>query len=150
MGFALVCPSGTSCSGFRTSSGRISRRVRDVTKARRARHRVDPDPLAAIVGARVQRFRRDAEYTFDAFVEETGLGRGYISELERGLVVPTIGALSRVARALDVTLADLVLGDSERERLFEDLRGQRPALIRELRERLRAARIRTDAGDSQE
>lgn len=84
--------------------------------------------------------RRDADYSFDAFVEETGLGRGYISELERGLVVPTIGTLARLAAALDVTVADLVLGDSDRERLFDELRGARPGFVRDLRERARVAR----------
>jgi transcriptional regulator with XRE-family HTH domain len=89
-----------------------------------SRHRKTPDPLAAQVGALVKRLRKECEFTFDAFVEETGLGRGYISELERGLVVPTIHSLAKIARALDVTVADLVVGASERERLF--------ALAREL------------------
>jgi transcriptional regulator with XRE-family HTH domain len=116
----------------------------------RARHRVAPDPLAAAVGARVQRLRRAADFTFDAFVEETGLGRGYISELERGLVVPTVGALARVAAALDVTIADLVLGESERERLFDELRTHRPTAVREIRERARATRVRNDGEGSRE
>lgn len=54
-----------------------------------------------------------------AFVEETGLGRGYISELERGLVVPNVRVIERVAKALEVTMADLVLGETARERLYE-------------------------------
>ena len=116
----------------------------------RVRRRLTPDPLAAFVGARVRHLRRAADFSFDAFVEETGLGRGYISELERGLVMPTVGALARVAAALDVTLADLVLGDTDREQLFDDLRGQRPGLIREIRERARAARVRNDGGGSPE
>lgn len=60
---------------------------------------------------------------FDALVVTSGLGRGYISELERGLVVPTVGTLARIASALDVTLADLVIGTTDRERVFEALRG---------------------------
>lgn len=103
----------------------------------RTRHRVEPDPLAAKIGARIRRLRKAADVSFDAFVEETGLGRGYISELERGLVVPTVGALSRVASALGVTMADLVLGDTERERVFDELREHRTAVIREIRERLK-------------
>ncbi len=83
------------------------------------RHRTKPDPLAKVVGARVRKLRQSQDFSFDAFVEETGLGRGYISELERGLVVPTITALKKLAAALEVTVADLVLGDSPRERLFE-------------------------------
>ena len=47
------------------------------------------------------------------------MGRGYLSELERGLVVPSVTALARVADALEVTMADLVLGASTREQLLE-------------------------------
>jgi transcriptional regulator with XRE-family HTH domain len=103
-----------------------------------ARHRRQPDPLAARVGLRIRRLRKEAEFTFDAFVEETHLGRGYLSELERGLVVPTIGTLARVAKALEVTIADLVLGETDRERLFDELRDASTALLRELRERARS------------
>ncbi len=103
------------------------------------RHRGQPDSLAARVGERIRRLRKEAEFTFDAFVEESGLGRGCLSELERGLVVPTIGTLARVARALELTIADLVAGDTERERFFEELREAPTPLIRELRERARAA-----------
>lgn len=73
------------------------------------------------------------EFAFDAFVEETGLGRGYVSELERGLVVPGVGTLARVASALGVTIADLVSGDTDRERLFDELRGRPSSVIRQLR-----------------
>jgi hypothetical protein len=53
------------------------------------------------------------------------------------LVVPTIGTLARVARALEVTIADLVAGETERERLFEDLRNQSATVIRDIREQVR-------------
>lgn len=102
------------------------------------RHRGHPDPLAARVGQRIRQLRKAAEFTFDAFVEETNLGRGYLSELERGLVVPTIGTLARVARALELTIADLVIGETDRERLFEELRDVPASGIREVRERVRA------------
>src|SRR5215469_3267904 len=85
----------------------------------RTRHRKVPHPVARAVGLRVRAIRVEANWSFDAFVEETGLGRGYISELERGLVVPTVVALAKIAAALEVTVADLVLGDSPRERLFD-------------------------------
>jgi hypothetical protein len=38
------------------------------------RHRAGPDPLAKLVGARIRELRLEAEFTFDAFVEETGSG----------------------------------------------------------------------------
>jgi transcriptional regulator with XRE-family HTH domain len=77
--------------------------------------------------------RFEQAFTFDAFVEETSLGRGYISELERGLVVPTVRALAQIAKALDITIADLVLGDTDRERLFAETRTVSAARVRKLR-----------------
>jgi len=94
-----------------------------------------PDPLALAVGTRIRQIRKEMDFTFDAFVEETGLGRGYVSELERGLVVPTIHALAKVATALEVTVADLVLGDSAREQLFAATRGLADGDVRAILER---------------
>jgi transcriptional regulator with XRE-family HTH domain len=86
--------------------------------------------LAKLVGARIRELRLEAEFTFDAFVEETGLGRGYVSELERGTVVPTIGTLAKVAKALQLSLADLVaIGDTRREKLFCETRGLADAQV---------------------
>ena len=90
---------------------------------RRKAHRKKPDPLARAIGLRVKKLRIERDYNFDAFVEETQLGRGYISELERGLVVPGLHALARIAVALELTVADLVLGDTPREVLFAATRG---------------------------
>jgi hypothetical protein len=36
-----------------------------------------------------------------------------------GLVVPSLTSLAKLAAALDVTVADLVIGDSKRGRLYE-------------------------------
>lgn len=94
------------------------------------RHREKADPLAKRVGARVRQLREEKNFTFDAFVEETELGRGYISELDRGMVVPTITSLAKIADALDVTIADLVVGDSLRERLLEATRGLSDEAVR--------------------
>ena len=88
-------------------------------RSRAGRHRSRADPLASRVGARIRRLREEAGFTFDAFVEEVGLGRGYVSELERGMVVPSVTSLDRVASALEVTVADLVVGTSAREKLFD-------------------------------
>jgi transcriptional regulator with XRE-family HTH domain len=82
-------------------------------------HRTKPDRLAKEVGVRVRRLRQEQDFSFDAFVEEVGLGRGYVSEIQRGMVVPTLTALAKLAKALGVTVADLVLRDSPRERIFE-------------------------------
>ncbi len=96
------------------------------------RHRKSPDAGALSVGRRVKLLRREAGMSFSELVAESGLGRGYISELERGLVVPGLHALQKLAGALEVTTADLVLGDSVREELFDATRGMTDAEVTRL------------------
>ena len=91
-------------------------------RSKTGRHRKSADPAAKAVGLRIRQLRKEKEFSFDAFVEECGLGRGYVSELERGLVVPSLHALLKLADALEVTVADLVIGDTPREKLFEATR----------------------------
>ena len=93
------------------------------TRRTSPKHRTTPDSLARTIGQRIKRLRVEAEWSFDAFVEETGLGRGYVSELERGLVVPNVRVIEKVAKILEVTSADLVLGNTPRELLFDATRG---------------------------
>lgn len=102
------------------------------------RHRTKADPLAREVGKRIRRLRLAQDFKFDAFVEETGLGRGYISELERGFVVPSLHALAKVAAALELTVADLVVGDSAREELFVAARELPDSEIKAVLEQVRA------------
>lgn len=92
-------------------------------RASSRRHRQEPDPFAQEIGARIRQLRNEQNFSFDAFVGVTGLGRGYVSELERGLAVPTVNTLARIAAAFSVTVADLVLGDSLREELFAETLG---------------------------
>lgn len=105
------------------------------------RHRASPDRIAARVGKRIRALRQEAGVPFGELVSRSGLGRGYVSELERGLVVPTVGTLSRVAAALGVTMVDLVTDEGERETIFELLR-EKPELVGELRALL-AKRLRS-------
>jgi transcriptional regulator with XRE-family HTH domain len=74
----------------------------------------------------------ERELTFDAFVEETALGRGYVSELERGLVLPNVNVIRRVADVLELTTADLMLGSTLREKLFEATLGLDTATLERL------------------
>ena len=97
-------------------------------------HRRVPDALAKRIGARIRALRAARGISFDAFVEECEVGRGYVSELERGLVNPSARVLAKAAEVLEVTTADLVLGDSLRERLFEATLGLSEAALAELLE----------------
>jgi transcriptional regulator with XRE-family HTH domain len=96
-----------------------------------------------MIGARIKALRAERKFTFDAFVGETELGRGYVSELERGLVVPTVTALARVAEALEVTIADLVVGASPREKLLEVTRDLPERAVEDLLARARQLATRS-------
>lgn len=104
------------------------------------KHRSAAEPTAARVGARIRKLREEADFGFDAFVGESGIGRGYLSELERGLVVPTVAKLAIIADALEVTIADLVLGDSPREQVMELTRGMTDREVQDLLRWLREGR----------
>jgi transcriptional regulator with XRE-family HTH domain len=74
-----------------------------------------------------------------------------VSELERGTVVPTIGTLAKVAKALQLTLADLVaIGDTRREKLFSETRElddrQVDAVLRDVKKMRRPRRTPSGEG----
>lgn len=82
------------------------------------KHRTVPHPVAARVGRRIRELREQQQVSFDELVGVSELGRGYISEVERGLVVPTVAKLDRIASALGVSMADLVIEQTPRDRLY--------------------------------
>lgn len=99
------------------------------------RHREFPDPLAREIGLRIRALRLEQSISFDAFVEESGLSRGYVSELERGLVVPTVTSLAKVASTLRLHIADLLVADhTTRERIFTMTRSLSPSALKRLLE----------------
>lgn len=65
------------------------------------------DPRAAL-GRRVNRLRVALGVSQEAFADQVGLDRTYISGIERGLRNPTLLVLLRLARALGVPPAKLL------------------------------------------
>ena len=120
--------------------------TRRPTKAQR--HRTEAHTLALQVGQKVKAFRVARGRVFEDFAESTGLGRGYISELERGLVVPSIDTMSRLADELGVTTLDLLAGIGLRDRLYEATRDLPERELQHLLDEAEraAARIK-DSGD---
>jgi len=57
------------------------------------------------IGAEIRRLRLKKELTLDTLADRTGLSKGYLSRLERGLKSPPISTLSIIATALDVEIA---------------------------------------------
>jgi transcriptional regulator with XRE-family HTH domain len=83
------------------------------------------------VGARVRAIRRERELTLERLARETGVGKGFLCEIEQGLAMPSLTTLSRLARRLEVPLFDLVLQpelDGARAQISEQLRIHSPAV----------------------
>ena len=60
------------------------------------------------VAARVVALRQARGFSQEALAKKTGLNRVTLARLERALHPPNLDTLDRIARALRVTLADLV------------------------------------------
>ena len=60
------------------------------------------------LGDKVRTYREAAGLSQEALGNQTELGRTYISGVERGVRNPSIVSLEKIARALGVTLSQLV------------------------------------------
>ena len=116
-----------------------------------SRRRVEPHPLAARVGARIKELRREAAMSFVELIAISETGRGYLSELERGLVVPNIEVLDRIAKALGVSLADVVTfpDEDDRQRLIDATRLLSQGQLRGLRKEVEKLAEHQKRGRSQ-
>jgi transcriptional regulator with XRE-family HTH domain len=57
------------------------------------------------VGAQVRRWRAERGLTLAGVADRTGLNIGYLSQIENGKAVPSIGCLTTLSGALDVPIA---------------------------------------------
>lgn len=99
--------------------------------------RTKPDALALAVGRRIRQLREEAGLTLEKLAYESALGsKGHLSNIEKGLVRPTIMTLKVLADGLGVFILDLVTfpAASEREALIDRTRAASTQTIRELLE----------------
>lgn len=73
----------------------------------------EPDPewivqQRQIIGDHVRRAREDAKLTQEQLWERAGVKRLTLQRIESGATDPRIGWLLRIARALDINVADLL------------------------------------------
>ena len=60
------------------------------------------------LGARVKALREAKGWSQEEYAERSGLHRTYVSGIERGIRNPTVTVLERLARGLEITLAQLL------------------------------------------
>ena len=64
----------------------------------------------AAVGARIRALRRSKGLGLNEMAARTGLSIGFLSQMERGLSSPTLRALTSLADAMQINLAEIVRG----------------------------------------
>lgn len=64
--------------------------------------------LVRLLGTNVRKARKAKGLSQEELALEAGMKRSYVSDLERGTRNPTVRALARLARALEVEPADLL------------------------------------------
>ena len=79
-------------------------------RAERAAAQQEEEPAgeAAPVGQRVQRIRKEKGLTLEDVSQRTGLSSEYLTQIEAGEVSPPLGALIRLAKALDMKLGRFI------------------------------------------
>ena len=75
------------------------------------------------IGKKLREARLEKGYTQQALVERAGIGSMYLSEIERGLKMPSLSSFVRIIEALEVS-ADYVLRDelsAGQEYIYDEL-----------------------------
>lgn len=67
------------------------------------------------IGQRIRRLRKVRDLTLEELARATDLSQPFISQIERDIKTPSIGTLSRICTALNVTLGEFFSADSVRQ-----------------------------------
>jgi len=61
------------------------------------------------IGERIAALRRARNISLPDLAKQSGVSKGYLSQLENGIITnPSIDTISKVAQALDITVAELL------------------------------------------
>ncbi len=91
----------------------------------------DVEPLNHYVCQRIKLLRKRKNWTLQQLASASGVSRSMLSQVERGAANPTLIVTFRIARALDVSLADLVEGAVGRRRIEVIRRDDDNAIFRD-------------------
>jgi transcriptional regulator with XRE-family HTH domain len=74
----------------------------------RARGTSGPDLVSGHLRKRVKQLRGERAWSLDALARASGVSRSMLSQIERGQANPTVAVTFRIARALGISLAELL------------------------------------------
>ena len=72
--------------------------------------RREPSPASRRLGARVRELRTGREWSLEELAHRAGMHVTYLSSIEHGHRNPTLNVMAALARALSVSLSELVDG----------------------------------------
>lgn len=61
-------------------------------------------------GKRLRQLREERGWSQEEFADRAGLHRTYVSAVERGVRNPTLSVIERLAKAVGVSMAELIVG----------------------------------------
>lgn len=67
-----------------------------------------PDPHGLNIGQKVRKFRKTATLSLDQLARLSGVSKAMLSQVEQNKTNPTIAVIWKIAKALNVAIADLV------------------------------------------
>lgn len=68
-----------------------------------------------LLGAKIRKVRQDMKLTLKELSEKAGLTASYISQVERGIIEPSISSLRRMSAALEVPIYTFLTDNSEQQ-----------------------------------
>ena len=83
------------------------------------------------IGRKIRYLRKRANVTLEMLARETGFTKGYLSKIERGLQIPPIATLSKIANALHAEMADFFEKKSREVKCSIVHKNERKPIIRD-------------------
>lgn len=80
---------------------------------------------------RLKQLRRQRDLTLDALANSTSLTKSYLSKIERGLSVPSLATVLKLAEAFKLSVGQLIGEDATSEIVCVTRQGERVAFSRE-------------------
>ncbi len=74
------------------------------------------------LGERIRELRKKAGFSQESFADRAGVHRTYMGTLERGEANVSLGNLSKMATALEITLSELFKGVDKRAEALRKVR----------------------------
>ncbi|WP_019120714.1 helix-turn-helix domain-containing protein [Brevibacillus massiliensis] len=110
------------------------------------------------IGQKIRMFRKEKGFTLEVLADKTGLSKGLLSQVERGISQPSLDSLWKITRALEASFAQFfeeldqkrvyhIYKEKRREMLFPESTGSYSLLSKGGNAKLGLIEVRLQPGD---